>query len=65
MTIEIEKSRLLQGKREKIIFESADVARRALESDPLGTLYRDAKGVYVVTSYGSGRFTKEEWERSE
>jgi hypothetical protein len=63
MTVEISKDRLGQSQRPKSVFGSVLEAKLALSVDPLGTVYRRAGSVYVVTASGSGTFTREEWER--
>jgi len=49
----------------KAIFATARDARRALEADRLGAVYRRINEVFVATVYGSGRFTPKEWDATE
>lgn len=46
----------------KPIFETVMEAKLALSNDKLGTLYHRAGRVFVVTSHGSGDFTRREWD---
>jgi hypothetical protein len=46
----------------KIILTSVIMAREALAADgKMGCCYRRAKEIYVVTAYGSGTFSIEDW----
>lgn len=47
----------------KIIFTTIEQAK-ALALDSLGCVYRRAKEVYVITTFGSGTFKVEEWDAS-
>jgi hypothetical protein len=47
----------------KPCFATVAEARQAIERDKLATIYHTATGVFVVTAYGSGRFSREEWEK--
>jgi hypothetical protein len=60
--VEIARDRIGQSQQPKPVFTSARDAKQALASDKLGCVYRSAGGVYVVTAFGSGRFTRDEWE---
>lgn len=48
----------------KVRFDDARQARRSLEADRLGCVYRTAGAVFVVTTHGTGEFTPEEWDGS-
>lgn len=63
MTIEFDKSRLHQGKIPKIVFESVEDAKIALQADKAACVYVSAREVTVITAYGSGKFKKEDWDR--
>ena len=45
------------------VFETVIEARLALSLDKLGTIYRRAKTVFVITASGSGTFPVDEWDR--
>lgn len=45
----------------KPVFASVRDAKQALASDRLGTVYHRASGVFVVTAFGTGTFTREQW----
>jgi hypothetical protein len=45
------------------IFASVADARAALNADGLGTVYRRSGSVFVVTAFGTGTFTAEQWDR--
>lgn len=49
--------------REKLVFTNVTQAREALLEDRLGCVYRRADKVFVVTDYGSGVFSAEDWDR--
>lgn len=51
--------------KSKPVFEDAKTARVALSLDKLGTVYRTAKKVFVITRDGTGEFTPQEWDASE
>lgn len=50
--------------RHRPVFKTAGEAREVLAQDRLGTVYHAAKVVWVVTTFGTGTFSREEWERS-
>jgi hypothetical protein len=43
-------------------FKSVEEARAALAGDKLGTVYYKASEVFVVTAFGTGKFTTAEWK---
>lgn len=47
----------------KRIFETVQEAVLALHSDALGVAYVNVSEVFVITAYGTGKFTRAEWER--
>lgn len=48
---------------QKPVFASVAEAKTALKQDKLGTVYRTATGVFVVTRWGSGKFSIAAWEK--
>lgn len=50
--------------KKKIIFKTIEEARMALSDDRLGTVYIKAHEVFVVTAWGSGKFSREDWDKS-
>lgn len=50
------------GPNTKPVFDSPREARAALVGDKLGTVYRRADKVFVVTSHGSGTFDAKDWD---
>ena len=47
---------------QKRVLKDAAEARKALAMDKLGVVYRKATEVFVVTAFGSGKFTPQEWD---
>jgi hypothetical protein len=48
----------------KYIFQTPREARQALASDKLGTVYITVNRAFVVTCFGAGSFSRQEWEES-
>jgi len=49
----------------RIRFKTVQEAREALKRDKLGVAYVNALEVFVATSYGTGTFTREQWDAAE
>ena len=45
-------------------FKTIEEARRAMERDSLATVYTTARIVTVMPAFGTGQFSKEEWDRA-
>jgi len=46
----------------RVRFSTIEEAREALKRDKLGAAYVTAEEVFVATSYGTGTFSKKEWD---
>lgn len=46
----------------KPVFKTPEEAIQALRQDRLGTVYYRADGIFVATAFGTGMFTRKQWD---
>jgi hypothetical protein len=46
------------------IFDTVSEALAALNMDKLGTVYHRGRKVFVATAFGTGTFSREDWEHA-